>query len=42
VVTARVSKTGSPMPNSGDLEGASKPVKVGAKDVVIKIDRVVP
>jgi cytochrome c-type biogenesis protein CcmH len=30
VVTARVSKTGSPMPNSGDLEGASKPVKVGA------------
>jgi cytochrome c-type biogenesis protein CcmH len=42
VVSARISKTGSPMPNPGDLEGVSQPVKVGAKDVVVKIDRVVP
>lgn len=42
IVSARVSKTGSPMPNPGDLEGVSQPVKVGAKDVVVKIDRVVP
>lgn len=42
VISARVSKSGSPMPNSGDLEGVSKPVKVGARDVVIKIDRVLP
>ncbi len=42
VISARVSKSGSPMPGPGDLEGVSKPVKVGAKDVVIKIDRVLP
>ncbi len=42
IISARVSKSGSPMPGSGDLEGVSKPVKVGAKDVVIKIDRVLP
>lgn len=42
IVSARVSKTGSPMPNAGDLEGVSQPVKVGAKDVVVRIDRVVP
>jgi cytochrome c-type biogenesis protein CcmH len=42
IVSARISKTGSPMPNPGDLEGVSQPVKVGAKDVVVKIDRVVP
>jgi cytochrome c-type biogenesis protein CcmH len=42
IVSARISKTGSPMPNPGDLEGVSQPVKVGAKDVVVRIDRVVP
>ena len=41
VVSARVSKSGNAVATSGDLEGASKPLKVGAADVVILIDRVV-
>ncbi|MFN7777885.1 MAG: c-type cytochrome biogenesis protein CcmI [Betaproteobacteria bacterium] len=42
IVGARVSKTGAPMPNPGDLEGLSAPVKVGAQGVAITIDRVLP
>ena len=42
IVGARVSKSGRPMPGSGDLEGLSSPVPVGAKDVAITIDRVLP
>jgi cytochrome c-type biogenesis protein CcmH len=42
VVGARVSKSGRPMPSSGDLEGLSKPVAVGTKDVAVTIDRVLP
>ncbi len=42
VVGARVSRSGRPMPSSGDLEGLSKPVAVGAKDVSVTIDRVLP
>jgi cytochrome c-type biogenesis protein CcmH len=42
VIGARVSKTGRPMPSSGDLEGLSKAVAVGAKDVSVTIDRVLP
>ncbi|MGE5714584.1 MAG: c-type cytochrome biogenesis protein CcmI [Betaproteobacteria bacterium] len=42
VVGARVSKSGRPMPSTGDLEGLSKPVAVGAKDVSVTIDRVLP
>jgi cytochrome c-type biogenesis protein CcmH len=38
VVGARVSKSGSPMPQKGDLEGLSKPVKLGRADVAISID----
>jgi cytochrome c-type biogenesis protein CcmH len=38
IVGARVSKSGSPMPQKGDLEGLSKPVKVGRGDVAITID----
>jgi cytochrome c-type biogenesis protein CcmH len=38
VVGARVSKSGSPMPQKGDLEGLSKPVKVGRGDVAVTID----
>jgi hypothetical protein len=30
------------MPSSGDLEGLSKPVAVGTKDVAVTIDRVLP
>ncbi|MFZ5556729.1 MAG: c-type cytochrome biogenesis protein CcmI [Pseudomonadota bacterium] len=42
VVTARVSKSGSAAPQSGDLEGVSGPVKVGQTDLEVVIDRVRP
>jgi cytochrome c-type biogenesis protein CcmH len=38
IVGARVSKSGSPMPQKGDFEGLSKPVRVGRGDVAITID----
>ncbi len=38
VVGARVSKSGSPMPQKGDFEGVSKPVKIGRDDVAVTID----
>ncbi|MCU0940370.1 MAG: hypothetical protein MUC86_14825 [Burkholderiaceae bacterium] len=40
IVGARVSKTGQPMPNSGDFEGLSTPVKL--EDAAITIDKVLP
>lgn len=42
IVGARISKRGSPMPQSGDLEGLSKPVKLGVRDASIMIDTVLP
>lgn len=42
IVGARISKSGNAMPQSGDLEGLSQPVKVGAKDISIMIDKSVP
>jgi cytochrome c-type biogenesis protein CcmH len=42
VVGARVSKSGQAAPQSGDLEGLSAPVKVGATGVAIVIDRALP
>jgi len=42
VVVARVSKSGTPMSQSGDLEGISDTVKPGAKGINIVINRVVP
>ena len=42
VVVARVSKSGSPMPQKGDFEGLSKPVKLGHSDVAITIDTELP
>lgn len=42
VIGARVSKSGQAVPSSGDLEGFSQPVKLGAKDIMITIDQVVP
>ncbi len=42
IVGARISKSGNAMPQSGDLQGMSEPVKVGAKDIHIVIDRTVP
>jgi cytochrome c-type biogenesis protein CcmH len=42
VVTARVSKSGNPIPASGDLEGASAPITPGASNIKILIDKQVP
>ena len=38
VVGARVSKSGNAVPASGDLEGFSKPVKIGASGINVVID----
>ena len=42
VVTARISKSGNALPAAGDLEGASAPVKPGAKNIAVLIDKQVP
>lgn len=42
VVSARISKAGSAIPQSGDLQGASKTVKVGSTEITVVIDAVVP
>lgn len=42
VVGARVSPSGSAMPQAGDLEGLSAEVRPGARDLQIVIDRVIP
>jgi cytochrome c-type biogenesis protein CcmH len=39
VIVARLSKSGQAMPQSGDLEGISQPVKPGVEGVTITIDR---
>jgi cytochrome c-type biogenesis protein CcmH len=39
VIVARISKSGQAMPQSGDLEGMSQPVKPGTDGVTIVIDR---
>jgi cytochrome c-type biogenesis protein CcmH len=42
VVGARISKSGSPMPQSGDLQGLSQPAKVGDKGIDVVIDQQLP
>ena len=42
IVSARVSKSGNPMPAPGDLEGESAPVVPGSKGVAVTIERLVP
>jgi len=39
IIVARISKTGSAVPQAGDLEGSSGPVKLGAKNIVIEISQ---
>jgi len=39
VIVARLSKSGQAMPQSGDLEGMSQPVKPGVDGVTVVIDR---
>jgi cytochrome c-type biogenesis protein CcmH len=41
IIVARISKSGTPIAQSGDLEGLSAPVKPGAKGLTIAIDSVV-
>jgi cytochrome c-type biogenesis protein CcmH len=42
VVVARVSKSGSPMPQSGDLQGMTSTIKPGTKGLNIVINSVMP
>jgi cytochrome c-type biogenesis protein CcmH len=42
MLAARVSRSGNAVPQSGDLMGTLGPVKVGARDVKLVIDGVVP
>ncbi len=39
VIVARLSKSGQAMPQSGDLEGTSQPVKSGVGGITVVIDR---
>ncbi|HEY5932617.1 MAG TPA: c-type cytochrome biogenesis protein CcmI [Nitrospira sp.] len=39
VIVARLSKSGKAMPESGDLEGMSQPVKPGTEHITVVIDR---
>lgn len=38
IIGARISKSGSATPSSGDLQGSSRPIKVGAKGIAVTID----
>ncbi len=42
IVVARISKSGAPMGQPGDLEGSIKDVQVGAQGVKLVIDKVLP
>ena len=41
VIVARISKTGAAVPQPGDLEGVSAPVKLGAKNVTVEISKAI-
>ncbi|MDH2915562.1 MAG: c-type cytochrome biogenesis protein CcmI [Gallionella sp.] len=41
VVVARISKSGTAMPETGDAQGMSQPLRPGAKGVNLKIDQIV-
>lgn len=42
VVGARISRSGNAMPQSGDLEGLSAPVRIGTTGLAVVIDRTLP
>jgi len=42
LIVARLSKSGKAMPESGDLEGMSQPVKPGVDGITVVIDREMP
>ncbi|MBI5751157.1 MAG: c-type cytochrome biogenesis protein CcmI [Hydrogenophilales bacterium] len=39
VIVARISKSGAAVPQPGDLEGVSAPVKLGAKNIAVEISK---
>jgi cytochrome c-type biogenesis protein CcmH len=41
VIIARVSKSGTPAPAKGDIEGISAPVAAGARGVTVVLSRIV-
>lgn len=41
-IVARISKSGMAMPQPGDLEGISAPVKLGAKNIALEISKQLP
>ena len=42
VIVARLSKSGEAMPRGGDLQGTSQPLKPGANEITVVIDREIP
>ena len=42
IVGARISKSGSPMPQSGDLQGLSEPIRVGGSGINVVINQQLP
>ena len=42
IVGARISRSGQAIPQSGDVEGFSPPVKVGARGVAVVIEKAIP
>ena len=42
VVVARISRSGTAMPQSGDAEGSSRPLRPGSKNVNVQIGNIVP
>ena len=42
IINARITKSGKAMPERGDLQGFSQPVKPGDKNINVVIDQQVP
>jgi len=42
IIGARISRSGQAIPQSGDVEGFSPPVKVGARGVAVVIEKAIP
>ncbi len=42
VIVARLSKSGEAVPKSGDVQGTSQPVKLGANGITVVMDREIP
>ena len=42
VIVARISKSGNAMPQSGDMQGLTKPLALGSSGIKITIDQPIP